>query len=123
MTRGIKHEIERFINDLQAQYYPYKAGKEKYFVQLAVRPIQLWELAFPKDALFNVMNTVFPNGTNVRWQFKMPLNSMRLALGAKKVPKLKPEEMKRIVYFNNIAVYPIGIREDKKNKLDAHEEL
>ena len=37
---------------------------------------------------------------------------IRKALGIKKMPKLIPG-LRRIVYKDNVAIYPIGIKEDK----------
>ena len=54
-TKGIKNEVDQFITELQGKYLPFKFRKDEKepmqdsVVQLAVRPIQLWEIGFPKE--------------------------------------------------------------------------
>lgn len=101
-----------------AQYYKYR--DENTYLQLSMRPIQLWEMAFPKEALGNVMNTLWDNPAHqktgkveVRNHFKPFLYAMRKSLNAKKIPPLDLKAGKRIVDQTEIGIYPIGIREDK----------
>lgn len=53
--RGIKHELDQFITELQGKYLPMKWREKEgdpwqdMQVQLAVRPIQLYEFAYPKE--------------------------------------------------------------------------
>ena len=115
MTRGIKQLIDEYINDLQAQYFPY--GNPPNLLQLSVRPLQLWELVFPKEQLKEVMQTVLPYESIKSWGLKdirkHKLALLRLALGAKKIPKLDlTQGIVRPLRKENIAIYPIGIKED-----------
>lgn len=54
-TRGIKNEVDQFITELQGKYLPMKwrDNKEQPFreiqFQVGVRPIQLWEICYPKE--------------------------------------------------------------------------
>jgi len=113
LTRGIKHEVDRFINDLQAQYFPFKYKGKQSFVQLAMRPIQLWEVVMPEDALQTVMNTTFSG--DEAFTNNTVFNMLRRSLKAKKIPKRDLSVGKRLVHNRNIAVYPIGIKPDKFN--------
>lgn len=127
MTRGIKHEVDRLINDLQAQYFPYKIPKgEKagdYYVQLSVRPVQLWELAMPENHLQTVMHTLWDGQNKVLDKYKMGLGMIRKMLGVQKIPKFDDKIPKRIVYKDNVAIYPIGIKEDVIDPQDEKENL
>jgi len=108
--------MEDYINDLQAQYFKY--NNNNTWVQLAVRPIQLWELAFPKTALKEVLNTVMPIGVkelkfnDFRQKYA---TALRLMLKAKKVPEMDISNVQsiRLIRKDNLAIMPIGIREDK----------
>jgi len=121
MTRGIKHAVERFVNDMCAQYFKYtdirKGKKKKWFVQLAMRPIQLWEVVFPEDALQEVMATMFTNEFKRYHGFKhkMLATGLRKMLGAKKVPKRDKKALHRPVFLKGVEVLPIGIKTDVKN--------
>lgn len=63
-TKGIKHEVDQFITELQGKYLPMKYRDtvndkwEDAHVQLSVRPIQLWEIGFPEDSYDLVANTI-----------------------------------------------------------------
>lgn len=125
--RGIKHNMDRTIGDLQAQYSPLKrkdvvTGEEHTIMcQWALRPIQLFELVFPEDALPDVLTTLqLENGNEGYWgdakgaKAKTFLPLLRKALGAKPVPKVKPTETRRIIMRDGVGIEPIGIKEDGK---------
>ena len=114
MTRGIKHEVDRFISDLQAQYFPYKSNKKNLWVQLGVRPIQLWEIALPKESLQEVMATIFKSQTDIdNSAGHKQMMVFRKLLKAKKMPKLIAKERRLMYNPETVARYPIGIKEDK----------
>ena len=125
LTRGIKHEIDRFVNDMQAQYFPFKHQGKDTFVQLAMRPIQLWEIVFPEPELHNVLKTIFPEGLQHDDGLfrKLQLTALRKMLKAEKMPKKIDEKaLGRMMYNNSfIAKYPVGIKKD--NYKDGSEEL
>lgn len=62
--RGIKHELDQFITELQGKYLPIKWREKEtepfkdMQVQLGVRPIQLYEVAYPKEYHDVVCNTI-----------------------------------------------------------------
>lgn len=116
LTRGIKPNVDRFVNDMLATYVPHGNGG---MVQVAMRPIQLWEVVFPKQHLPLICNTImYPNDPNAksdsRYTYINALNSMlRKIIKLKKIPKYDPHTTPRkIVFKDAVAVYPIGIKED-----------
>lgn len=126
MTRGIKHEVDRMISDLQAQYYPYEYKGQQALVQLAVRPIQLWELIMPEKYLGQVCRTLW--GTNqIMQEQNNELNlrsfALRKMLGAQPTPKFDENILPNILYKANVAIYNLGIKPDVFNAEDGHEQL
>ena len=113
LTRGIKHCVDRLINDLQAQYFPmyHKYGKKQ--VQLGVRPIQLWELVLPESGIQELMRTLWKDGCPKKEAQWMQLGAIRMALKAKKNPPMDPNSRGRILSNENVSSYPIGYRDDK----------
>jgi len=136
MTRGVKHQVDQFITGLQSQFFPYGKVKEdgtRELVQLAVRPIQLWELVFPKEHMNTVLKTVgYPPVKDWKSKYMMAL---RLMLKAKPVPgnidmsKVPMRPIQGICVGTEL----IGMREDKiwpekgtdgtPNKYAGHEQL
>jgi len=121
ITRGIKQDVERFIRDLEAQYLPYKMDAGTIGIQLQVRPIQLWEIAFCKENLPVVLKTVGNPGyeTTIRPDINLKFQILRKIFKAKKIPPLDLKDVKPLTMFGlhssppaNIAVYPFGIKED-----------
>ena len=95
-----------------AKYFPYKQGGVENWLQTSMRPIQLWEVCFPRDHLQTVLNTVGA-ADPPQWQFKPLVKTMRAMLGAKKIPKFDTPGLKKLVFHDNVAIYAIGIKDDK----------
>ena len=125
ITRGIKHEVDRFINDMQAQYYrainPRVAkalGVDPtipVWTQFAMRPVQLWEMVFPAEHLNEVLATVTTGERDLTTKQNALFAGFRKMLGAKKIPKIEGDLTKmpqRIVYKQNMECHLIGIKED-----------
>lgn len=121
--------MDRLIEDLQAQYYPYKANKENYYVQLAVRPIQFWEIVMPEPELDSVMKMIWNTNANAanhgsNSKFKYPMAMIRKGLGVQKIPTFDEKLPKRVTSqheIKDVACYPIGIKPD--NYKNGNEEL
>ena len=132
LTRGHQDWVKRWANDLAAQYFPYnipqdvsgtnlKAGTIAQ-VQLAVRPIQLFELVMPEPCLGEVCHSLWP--TNIdHTKYDKKLWLLRKILGAQPVPKFDENLPARIINNQFVACYPVGIKPDKFNEIDGHEEL
>jgi len=87
------------------------------YVELAVRPVQLWELVFPESALGLVMKTVKPNyGLDKDTLGGLKKSVLRKALGAEPIPKDLDMSTTMIVNKDNVHIEPIGIRKDTWNK-------
>jgi len=141
LTRGIKRHVDKFINDCAAQSFPYKGeglnpitGKREIkegWLELGMRPIQLWEIAFPRESLQDVINMIQPSKGIPKSESHSSLRSFvgwiirRLTkfLKLKPVPDFDPKAPRRLVHKQDIAVYGLGISEDKivekKTKFEA----
>ena len=128
ITRGIKHDVDRFINDCQAQsflYPPHPPGEAKNYVQLAMRPMQFWEVVFPKQSLHDVLRIFEPQSKftdNQAWVNKYAL-LMRKLLKLEPVPEYDTKLPKRLLYKKNVHVTGIGIKEDIDNPNNPREML
>jgi len=112
LTRGVKFWIDKFINDLGALALPWKYKGEDSYIQVAVRPIQLWEVVFPKEHYDQVMNTIF-DGMNVTQHKKHQkfVYALRKVLGVKKVKEYKTDK-KYFINRQHLETVPIGIKDD-----------
>ena len=111
VTRGIKHDVDRLITELQGKYIPYEFKKgEIGALQLSIRPIQLWEICFPEAELQKVLNTLKDTGTsrisNTQRFF------IRKMLKADAVPKIDENIPGMQVYKSNVEIALIGIKKD-----------
>lgn len=118
LTRGIKHDVERFITDLQGKYMPMMIKGEPHVVALAVRPIQLWELVFPEEHYSTIARTIDTDckriDPKVAW-------ALRKGMKLQKMPKIDEKAFPFPVYKNNIEVVPLGVKKDVFR--DGHEWL
>ena len=144
LPRGIKHDVDRFINDLQAQYFSYvpKGKMKEEFernmkcklndgqavgVQLAVRPLIPYELVFPEGSLPNVLSTIWNNEeypASANWKIDMVKRAMCRTYGASILPKelWNSKASAGMIYKQNVGVDLIGYKEDKKDA-DGNEML
>lgn len=133
--RGIIHDTNRFLNDLQAQYFAYEPkGKmreifernmnakipegTKVGVQLAVRPMGLfYELVFPKESLQDVLHMIWPGEEfpkSANWKIDAIKWGMCKALGARRFNKKDWTVgwSTHTIYKQNVGIDLIGIKED-----------
>ena len=118
MTRGIKHAQDLFITQLQGQYLPAKwidkDGKvQKTMMQFAVRPIQLFEMVYPKEYHNEVCTTFFgPDKTmNMHKKHNLPIAMIRKGLGVNKVD-YTPSATKLPASREHIEIVGIGQKDD-----------
>ena len=128
MTRGIKHDVDQFITQLQGRYLPWAAKlkgdkkKKTYQLQTSVRPLQLWEIAFPKEQMDIMCASILPDAMpEARPQYKKFCLPLRMALKAKKIPKNLDRSKKFPIKIANMDVVGIGYKEDKEIKTDEEE--
>ena len=120
MTRGQKECVDNFIKQLEAQYLPLKADKRDIkdsgdgLVQLGVRPIQLWEIVFPKEMKDIVLNSIFEgeDGHTQQKKHKKFVSMIRKVLGIQPMPKEYDKTKKFITRGDHIEKIGIGIKED-----------
>ena len=125
ILRGIKHDVDRFIQELSAQYLPtlvsshrrpggVEGGKPvEANVQVALRPIQIYELVYPKEHRDVVLNTVFgeEEGKTQHKRHNKYINMIRKILGIDK-PTTYKKDRKIAVYGDNVEKVFIGEKDD-----------
>ena len=132
LTRGQKDKVDRLISDLQAQYFTYTCDphtKKPHMIQLGVRPIQLWELAFPKEHLAEICRTLelqtdtWKTNSNcpskIRWAMEKMCSVVRKILKMKEVPAYEAKGFKRIINYKDVVdIRGVGIKEDSNFKVE-----
>lgn len=121
-TRGIKHDVDRFIGLLQGVWLPFQYQDRTMSLQVGVRPVQLWELAFPKEHLQLMLRTLWDEEITRRAGFKTPLALLRKALKLKKIPDIDKSiqpPLKMPIYKQNVGIHPIGLHEDEDIKTEG----
>ena len=123
ITRGIKHEVDKFITELQGKYLriKYRANKKDKFqeahLQLSVRPIQLWEFGFPEEHKDIVLATILGEDEKFlgdpkkdKWIKKMCWG-LRKMLKVDPIPKFKKDNAMPICR-QHMTVVGIGVKKD-----------
>lgn len=116
ITRGIKHDVDRFIQELSAKYLPFKYKGQDKMLQVRVCPIQLWDVSFPKEFEANMKATIFQNGdpTGMSKARGKLAAILRKLMGFKKIEKFDPKGIDPLATYpiTNTEVVGIGIKED-----------
>lgn len=133
ITRGHLPCVEAWADCIKSQMLPFKytepiTKKEMTHIQLGIRPVQFWEITFPKEHTDLMLNSIWsPKYNDIinssQYEpFKFPLAMIRKALGINPMPK-KIEGNQRILLMNDaVAIYPVGIKDDTMNEA-GHENL
>lgn len=123
VTRGIKHLVDEYIKQLSCKYLPMmvKAGdiptidKDQMMqCQVAVRPIQLWEVVYPKEHQDLMLNTVLGGSkgeSNIK-KLQKYVNMFRKFLGVKPIPDYDTKVGKLPIANADVDITAIGIKED-----------
>lgn len=122
LTRGIKNWSDQFITELQGKYIPFKFPSKEdpkkltdYQVQLAVRPIQLYEIVFPEEYKDVVLNTILgeenASGATQHKQHLKWVYALRKMLGVEKIPEYK-KDISIPITKQNVEIIGIGIKKD-----------
>lgn|SRR3990167_1907621 len=136
-VRGIKHELERFISALEAQWFYLDKKDEpggKVLAQLHVRPIQLYEIVFPEPALKEVLMVVQPYpflSKEAKWADWIRKLTALVGMELEPIPYsmndlIKMQTPKRPIRKQDIDVVGIGIKRDGDKIVDGqniHEKL
>ena len=109
IARANKDKLDRWINDVTAQYLPYEHDTGRVgALQLAVRPVQLLEIAFPENQLNEVLKIVRPN-VNYKGRY---VGILRRILHLEK----HEHEIDNTLFYrvgnNDIAIQLVGIKKD-----------
>ena len=119
LTRGVLNATKQWENDLNACYLPFEVlekGKDKptkYLSQLAVRPVNLYEIVFPEESLQDVLGMVKPvNHKQISGNWSWLINFLVKKLGLKKIPDYKP---KQLPLGDGVSVFGLGLRNDRIN--------
>ena len=139
LARGIKHEFDRFVNELSAKYLPmmWKGKKDEnkklYNMQVSVRPIQLFEVVFPKEheeEMVRLMEASKNSGFAQHQKgYEKLLFPLRKALKAKKLDKKLRDKINKSPRKSQIACRKQGVqtiiigRKDDEIKPDQGEQL
>jgi len=123
ITRGIKKEVDDFITQLQGKYLPFKWREKEtdpfkdMSVQFSVRPIQLWEFAFPEEHKDIVLATILGEDEKFlgdpkkdKWIKKMCWG-LRKMLKVDPIPKFKKDNAMPICR-QHMTVVGIGVKKD-----------
>lgn len=121
MLYGINQEVEHLKMDMRAQKFKFVLtspdGKEKkeIWTQGSLRslPFGIDEYVFPREYLDVVLNTLDFDKKDARYDigsFKMGM--LRRMLKCKPIPKEFDKSKIYIWIKDNVAIIPIGIRED-----------
>jgi hypothetical protein len=124
IARGIKDDLERWENDILAQYVKHDVivdgKKQEGKVRVAVRPVQLYEIVFPEKSLNRVLNIVKPSikdyGGRYKYFYKM-FAGLRKILGLSSIPEWQTENNGEFFVSNKwVGVHGIGLKKDKFDK-------
>jgi len=122
ITRGVKNHVDQFITELQGKYLTWENEKEGDFglkkgthlVQVAVRPIQLWEIVYPEQHSDLVLNSILGKGEGkpqYTWQNKMVL-MIRKILKIEAIPEYKQEHIFPVTK-QHMEIVGIGVKKDR----------
>ena len=118
LTRGIKRQVDKFQQDMAAQWckHKWKEGDKivEGHVELGMRPLQLWEIVFPKASLPDVLANLRDNS----WGTLNPIQQavIRNAVGARKLKDIEipsKEYMRKFfVKLKDVETLIIGAKDD-----------
>ena len=123
--RGIAPVLDQWENLLLATPLPWEGAKmhpevgkaPSLLTQIHLRPIRLYEIAFPEPQLQTMLNILKPSPS---WNPKYDkyLWTMRKALGLKKIPELIPKKGFEWYDRNHAGIEcaGIGLKEDRYEK-------
>lgn len=128
ITKGIKKDVDDFINQLVGKWLPFKWREKKedpmqdLMVQLSIRPIQLWEVGFPQEHKDVVLATILgKEGGQLKGNDgKKPTDHKLLnwlgrfvakTFGAKPIGEYKTD-IQMPIHRGAVAVMGLGLKDD-----------
>lgn len=136
ILRGIKDKLHRWIEDMEKMFLPIRMNNQEAIVQLAMRPVYLYEIVYPNEAHDEVMRRIQPNegfdytnspipSEELKKTKKVAKRSNTVVNWLRKFMKLDPVKIPEgitpntnwSIYRQYIGVHPIG------SKPDIHQEF
>lgn len=120
ITRGLWSSIDKWITHLKGKWFPWKYNGQDGILEGMLRPIQLWEFAYPKEYRDIVLNTIFDGQPDVgkhqsNWKGNLGLKAIQKALGAKSIKPWDTTKGKLPMDRQGMSVMGIGERDDQEN--------
>ena len=131
LSRGIKQDVEAFFTSLSEMIVPFKLRAKDGKVspdgdlvdgaaKIAVRPIQLHEIVFPKESKDVVLTTLFGKpGTEFSGKTNHPkhqkyVNWLRKVLGIKPIPENWDSSNRFLIKAPAAEMVCVGMKDDKE---------
>ena len=120
LTRGKDNAVNEWIKHLAGKWFSFEYNGEKGVVEAFVRPIQLWEFAYPAEHRALVMETLFDGQQGLgkhqsNWKGNIGLKMIQKALDCKPIAPWVPKDKFPMPSRAGMSVMGIGEREDKIN--------
>lgn len=114
MARGIAPRLNQWENDLLATHYSFKHEENKPLglLQLGVRPIRMYELAFPEEHLNNVLQKIQP-GQSWNPAYDKYINIIRTMMKLEKIPEVPKPDVNNFLYREFVDCTALGIKRDQ----------
>lgn len=123
ITRGVKRFVDDWIRLLQGKFLPYtgmdsgaekgKGKVKKLTLQVGVRPVQLWEIAFPEEHKDIMLKTILgENNSLVGKKYSKWLGWLRKLMKIKPIPEYK-KDLQLPLPSDNVGVTGIGVKYDE----------
>ena len=123
LTRGKSNFVRRFREDVETHMLPYKLNGVDHKLQVVMRPVQLWEVAFPeaqKDTILSLIGNDDltplgpegerkPTNTWIPWLIRKVVQKLGLLPVPEKWTQVQPA-IPRL----NVGVHLVGLKGDLK---------
>lgn len=119
ITRGEKFFVDEFINQLRGKWLPMEnENKLPLQIQIGVRPIQLWEIAYPKEHHDVVLNSILKGNPPMREEYKSMDKYLKLLRYVLKLQEVGDYKKSLILPLptDHIDLIAIGTKDDGKFK-------
>ena len=127
ITRGIIHDAERFVKELSSKYMLFPRHTtdisgakiiKPCALQVSVRPIQLFEIVFPKEQLSCMVNTLGGakalEGQESVGYLKKYAKWFRKLMHLNPIENIDATVMPLPVYRDNVEIIALGTKPDKE---------
>ena len=133
LTRGEKDNVERYIRNVQSIVHPFnmdskysdsgRPGVPINAIWTGVRPIQMWEIVFPKEFTQQMLATLSSSPRPLSWKHDLLLKQFRKLLGYSDVPEHDLNIQQYPITKLVTEATPIGYKEDPPHPEGGHEML